>query len=313
MTRATSAIEMQCLAYAVRAVAGQMPDWLAEHAPHEQADEYTKLHDGEVGGHTDPSVVEESLMATGLSKAQARQVAEVVAAFNILGLDKPDIAIVDQILTEKRLAGWVAEVVDVASTGITTQMASSGTQALNSVRGQIGISFNLQNRRAQEFIENASARVAADSTGTLTSILREELVEGITAGESTTELAKRIQASGKVEATTARAVRIARTEAAFAAIKGTEEGWKQSGVVYGWKYLLSSDPCPLCIAVAERLNGRVIKLGHSAFDVGTVIEVPGQKSPTILNYEPDPGKGLVIPATHPACRCDRIAVLWDEI
>ena len=310
----SSPIEMQALAYAMQQAGAPLPPFLMEHAVISQANTWTKLVDGDAAEPEDAFAgrLNPPLQAK-LTKAQKRQVDELLAALSLLGLDKPQHALIPALLTDKRFAAWSAEVRSLASSAIEVQLADSGQEAIDAVRrAQVSISFNLQNRRAQEFIEDAAKRMANDTTQTLTATLRDELTAGIDAGESTSKIATRIEQSPAVTATRARAERIARTETAFAAIKGTEEGWRQSGVVYGWKYLLAPDACPVCVAAADKLNKRVVKLGDAAFDVGTVLEVEGQKSPTVLNYEPDPGKGLVIPPVHPHCRCTRIAVLFDE-
>jgi hypothetical protein len=307
-------MELRCLAYAMRSRDGSVPAWLEAYDVQLQSDEW-KVYDGDAA---DPDAAFAGRLnpefEAKLDAEQKRQVNEIRRALKILGLTNVTIELINRILTEKRLRAWIENMRAIALPEIRDQVAQSAAKAIGQVRrANIEISFSLENRRAQQFIRNAALRVADDSTRTLTQTLADELVEGITKGESTDQLATRIETSGKVQATRARAIRIARTETAFAAIKGTEEGWRASGVVYGWKFLLAPDACPVCKALAKRMGERVVKLGENAFDVGTVLEVEGQKSPTILNYEPDPGQGLVIPPVHPHCRCDRVPVLFEDL
>ena len=142
-------------------------------------------------------------------------------------------------------------------------------------------------------------------------------MEGIEKGESTQQIGKRIETVTEGEISRGRAVRIARTETAFAHIKGTEEGWRQSGVVRGSRFVLAPDACPVCVRVDKELKGKVFKLGQPYFETGTVlddIEFPdGTKRPFVLDYEPEPGQGLIVPPVHPHCRCTREPILMDEV
>ena len=116
---------------------------------------------------------------------------------------------------------------------------------------------------------------------------------------------------------------IARTETAFANIKGTEFGWKQSGVVSGSRFVLAPDACPWCEAMADQMSDakgvmRTVPLGESYVPFGTRLTARFQeddgtvKERTMeLDYAPD-GQNLVIPPVHPHCRCSREAVLEGE-
>lgn len=123
---------------------------------------------------------------------------------------------------------------------------------------------------------------------------RAELVAGVVdRGESIPQLTRRIN---KVfdKAETHRARRIAQTETSRAVHGAQEQTAIQSGVVAGWKWLLSDDACPLCKTIARRAPA--VRLGQP-FAV----------------LSPDPNYGTVkFPPLHPHCNCTVLEVLDVE-
>lgn len=309
--RAVSATELQCLSWSARRLGVALPAAMAGFEVESHFEMWQKLQD--VPSDLEPDDYINPELAAAMDRKQREQIEEIVAVLLGLGLTSPHLSILPSILDEKRLRRWIADVERTIVPAYLEIFGESIQDAIGTVTGRVGFGFDLENRRVQTYIREASRRMAADTTRTLTAVLAEELTAGIEQGDTTDDLAKRIMRSGKVEATKARAMRIARTETAFTTIKAEEEGMRQSGVIYGWKYVLSARPCAICVAANEALGGRVIKLGQSAFDVGTLLEIEGKAKPVVLDYEPVPGFGLVIPPTHPNCQCGRRYVRFDEV
>ncbi|MDG3003238.1 phage minor head protein [Paludisphaera mucosa] len=115
--------------------------------------------------------------------------------------------------------------------------------------------------------------------------VRAELQEGVVArGESVAALTKRINAIFD-GAETWRARRIAQTETSRTVHAAQERTAIGSGVVAGWRWLLSADACPLCKTIARRAP--IVRLGRPF---------------AILSD--DPHYGVVkYPPLHPHCNC----------
>ena len=124
--------------------------------------------------------------------------------------------------------------------------------------------------------------------------LRKELIEGIVEkGETLRELTKRVE---KVfdAAETWRALRIAKTESARAVHAAQEQAAIDSGVVAGFKWLLSSEACPLCYHIADEVNQ--VPIGQAFAEVG--------KNPTY--------RAVRYPPAHPHCGCAMTEILTAE-
>jgi HK97 family phage portal protein len=91
------------------------------------------------------------------------------------------------------------------------------------------------------------------------------------------------------------AERIAQTETTRAFCQGRENAWSQSGQVVGKEWLMSGNPCPICVA----LNGKKVRLGEPFARAGQVVGGVRIK------------RDIPNPPGHPNCRCD-IAPLWEE-
>jgi hypothetical protein len=252
-------------------------------------------------------------LARDLRRQQRRQAVELVADMARIGVTLT-IEKALSLLDDERAERWMNEVAQLSRSHISVALDAAGTDSIRSVG--VNASFNLENQNAINYLDNASRRIGRKTTDTYRGVLREQIIEGFKLGESTKEITKRIEDVTSGDIVGHRAERIARTETAFAHIKGTEEGWKQSGVVKGSQFVLAPDACPLCIAVAEELGEKTFPLGQAYFDVGTVIEgvefAENQKRDIVLDYEPEEGAGLVVPPVHPHCRCSRRPILHDE-
>jgi hypothetical protein len=153
-------------------------------------------------------------------------------------------------------------------------------------------SWEVTNPRTQEAI-NKAALDFCQATNETTSLelgealrqTRAALSSGlITQGESVADLTKRI---GQIfdGAETWRARRIAASEASRATHAAQEMAGSESGVVTGWRWLLSEDACPLCQTVARRVPA--VRLGQPFAVVGD--------SPvySVVRHPP----------LHPGCQC----------
>lgn len=158
--------------------------------------------------------------------------------------------------------------------------------------------WEVTNPHTHDAIDQASLAFC-ESTNATTSLeladalekTREALTAGlITRGESVADLTRRIKAIFD-GAETWRARRIAASEASRAVHAAQEMAAKQSGVVTGWRWLLSEDACPLCQTVARRVPA--VRLGQPFAIVGD--------NP---NYS-----AVRHPPLHPGCQCSLEEVL----
>jgi hypothetical protein len=103
-----------------------------------------------------------------------------------------------------------------------------------------GISFDVDNSRAIEYLENRSLSFARTVNETTASDIRAALSKGIAEGESVDDLSKRV-AQYYDQARDYRTDRIARTETISSSNAGSFDGYKQAGVEYK-AWLSSRDP-----------------------------------------------------------------------
>lgn len=179
---------------------------------------------------------------------------------------------------------------------------------------EVEISFDMNNTRVLDFLSDSTRRIGRQVTDTFRREIRNELIEGVSNGESTGQLAKRVETATGGVRLGHRAERIARTEMAFAHTAGTIEGWRQSGVVKGKQWVLAPDPCPWCKAVANVFgNGRgalkdstTLPLGRPFYALGDVLRRDGGGEMT-FDYTAISG-----PPLHPNCRCSLRPVLEGD-
>lgn len=134
-------------------------------------------------------------------------------------------------------------------------------------------SWTVVNPHTERMIDEAalafSDSMNATTSKSLESALaetRQALREGIvTHGEALPALTKRIQAIFD-GAAKYRARAIAATETSRAVHSAQEAAAIASEVVTGWKWMLSSDACPICVAIAARAPA--VRLGHAFAVIG---------------------------------------------
>jgi hypothetical protein len=119
---------------------------------------------------------------------------------------------------------------------------------------------------ALAFSESMNATTSDDLNNALERT-RAALIEGVVEhGETIPQLTKRVNAIFD-GAEKWRARRIAQTETSRAVHAAQEQSAIQSGVVTGWKWLASSDACPMCLAIAARAP--VVHIGDAFAVIGT--------------------------------------------
>ncbi len=167
----------------------------------------------------------------------------------------------------------------------------------------VGISFNVSNPRAIDFIEETTRNYSSEVLNTVSNDLRATLTEGFKAGESMQKLSKRVRGvyDGYTVGTLLegealppwKSLRIARTETTAASNFGTIEAYKQSNVVEKKEWLATLDA-----RVRDshaRLDGEQVNL-IDRFSNG--LEYPGDPSGQIEEIV--------------NCRCTMVSVLKKE-
>lgn len=183
--------------------------------------------------------------------------------------------------------------------------------AIEGFAPRVGIdpkNWSVTNPRIGEAIDAASLALS-ESTNATTSLalddalakVRESLLAAHT-GETLSydDLTKAINAIFDT-ASQSRARTIAVTESARAVHAAQELLAIQSEVVTGWKWLLSSDACPMCQTIARRCP--VVRLGQDFAVIGD--------NPSYSHIR--------FPPAHPRCQCSMVEVLdideqptWSE-
>ncbi len=156
-----------------------------------------------------------------------------------------------------------------------------------------GIGFQVFNNRVLEFIRtwtyafcDSTNETSQHSVNEAVALLRQELAEGLSRGETAQNLTRRV---AKIFQDPARAHTIAATETARAMAGGQFLAAKESGVVRGLRWLASSDACSRCLAI----DNKEVPLGEP--------------------FAVDPGGGpyavVTHPPRHPLCQCSVVEVL----
>ena len=144
---------------------------------------------------------------------------------------------------------------------------------------------------------NATTRLQLDKAYAK---LAEDLTAGIIAGENTVkQLTEAVNAIFE-NADKKRAQKIAQTESSRAVHRGQRMAALQSGVVKGFKLLLSTDPCKLCIEVAIR-HKQGISLDGTFGEASTYKHGSKSEHPTYGTFD--------VPPLHPDCQCTLVEII----
>lgn len=180
----------------------------------------------------------------------------------------------------------------------------SGDNELGNLQAATGLdlgTWSVVNPKTAGKIKDA-AFAFCDATNQTTSLtldaaltrLRAEMQEGIVGhGESIPQLRKRVESVFE-HAEKHRANRIAMSESSRAVHAAQEQADIESEVVAGFKWLLSSDACPLCHLISTEVG--LVKAGDNFAVIGD--------SPAY--------RDIKHPPAHPSCRCSMTSVLVEE-
>lgn len=189
-------------------------------------------------------------------------------------------------------ARWTKEFRATIRPVLTEIVDDVGTAALDDLG--IGISFDVKDPNVIRFLEGRAQRFAREVNETTYTQLQVSLSEGIDAGESIDDLAKRVEAvmGDRIRSS---ATTIARTETQGAAVGGTIESFRQAEVVQGVEWIAALDDRTRDTHISA--HGQRRKLGDD-FNVGGAS---------------GPGPGLMGEASEDVnCRCSLLAILDTE-
>jgi SPP1 gp7 family putative phage head morphogenesis protein len=145
--------------------------------------------------------------------------------------------------------------------------------------------FDNSSTNVRSFLKKDGLQFAKDINKTTKKRISNAIADGTEAGESIVSIRNRVRDVYK-QASTSRAMTIARTEISRASTFATVEGYKQSKVVKGKEWLAEFDShtCELC----SSMHGEVVSINEN-FSLGG--DPPG--------------------VTHPNCRCLVLPVLKE--
>ena len=212
-------------------------------------------------------------------------------------------AIRDWLLNEDK---WNKILAGLSKNDIAKLVAAGGKRGMRQLR--LGLTFDVDSPEAQAFVKKHSFKFAKAVNEETNDKLRLHFSQGLAAGETTTELRKRVMENvfGN-EITRNRAEMIARTEAARAMMAGTEEAWKSAGVVMGKEWNGAADMCEFCQAMNAQFGPGTggVSLGSTFVEDG--VDVHGVDGGTMtMSYG-----SISYPPIHPNCRCDLLPVLKE--
>ena len=149
---------------------------------------------------------------------------------------------------------------------------------------------------AADYIRRYQGRLIRSVDETTSREIEAALAEGVELQESRQQLGERVAEAMGPKANAYRANLIATTESKRAYESSRAKAWEESGVVEGREWLLSGNPCPVCVAMAQQYNQAQVTAAFAP--AGTVIQTSaGPFSSTYADYEP----GTV----HPGCKCSQ--------
>lgn len=168
----------------------------------------------------------------------------------------------------------------------------------------VGGDIDLTTDEAQNYLNEYAGDLIDGIDETTREKLKKTLAEGFGAGESITELRKRVQAVF-TEAKTSRAEKIARSESIRASNFATNLAYSQSEFVVGKEWLTAVDElvCPWCAS----MDGKIVEVEDNYFEKGdklTVVNEKGKKQTLKFDLIE-----VAHPPLHPNCRCTLIPVV----
>ena len=202
---------------------------------------------------------------------------------------KPSDLFLNKKAEQKRLLGLFTPTIELL-------MQDSGDETFEFL-GVAG-SLDVDSEAVQSFIKSRTIKFADATTKTTNEAIKTAIGEGITEGESTSQLSKRIS-NIFGEARNYRSDRVAVSETTRFNVEATEQSFIDSGVVEAKEWIVNPGNCPYC----AEFEGKIVGLGNSFAKKGDVIG--GAGVPDIdLSYET-----IQNPPLHVSCACDLVPVL----
>lgn len=214
---------------------------------------------------------------------------------------KADVSL-DEIVSS--LMGFDKQIADAIAPFMAQQLLNGGAQGMLDIDLPAD-TFTVTNPKVAEFLRGYTIRLAGEINDYTANRLSETLAEGLDKGESSAMLARRV--NGLYDDFDGyRSEMIARTESARAFTAGTEQAWRESGIVSGKKWMLAPGACEVCQAVANEFANTQVSLNEPFYPLGSVIRLP---SGGIFKVDYTAVMG---PPVHPHDRCSIRAVFMKE-
>lgn len=161
--------------------------------------------------------------------------------------------------------------------------------------------FDIRPSYEAQYLANVQGKLVRSVSETVDQNIREAVRTGLESGQTGPELTQAVSATMR-ERSLAQADTIARSEASRVTHGAREIAWQESGVVTGKEWLLSGNPCPVCVAMASKYN--TAALGQPYVPRGGVIETTD--GPFVNDYD-----DMFGPPAHPNCACSERPILRD--
>ena len=253
--------------------------------------------------------------AAKIAKSEAEAAAKVSVVFdaqvkelleNLAKAERPTAQLIADAERIMRSRGYQRAIVDALAPYIREAIATGANIGIDTVsKIATNVDFSLERQDLASYAESESIRLsrqtAAGVIETQTVRVRDVLGNGLQNGETTDQLASRVQewadSQKDQDGSWSRATTIARTESMRAARVAEVEAWSATGMVQGKTWLLAPDPCEFCEAASKSFSTNAIGLGDNFFKKGDTITGADGGS-MVLDYEDVAG-----PPLHPNCRC----------
>ena len=253
--------------------------------------------------------------AERIAKSEAEAAAKVSIVFDaqvkellekLASTDRPTPQLIADAERIIRSRGYQRAIVEALAPYLREAIATGAEIGIDTVsKIATEVDFSIERRDLAAYADTESIRLsrqtAAGVVETQSVRVREVLGSGLESGETTEQLASRVQewadSQKDQDGSWSRATTIARTESMRAARVAEVEAWSATGMVQGKTWLLAPDPCEFCEAASKSFSTNAIGLGDTFFKKGDTITGADGGS-LLLDYEDVAG-----PPLHPNCRC----------
>lgn len=191
-------------------------------------------------------------------------------------------------LTDALNAAALGQPVDLSQYAPTLEAVLSQYAREFAIEG--GAEFGLSPTAAQRWVRGYAGPVSRDISETTAADIRDTIAASQQAGRTLTETIAELKPLIGDEAGW-RAERVARTESAYVYGMGELQAAKEAGMTHK-RVILSADACPVCEALAEKVNAEGLPIDTPMARVGD----------TIGEYTVD-YRTVDVPPIHPQCRC----------